>query len=718
MFTVAHALCMLPLAVGATAAEAASGPATELLYTLATTGVAVSVGCLAVQLGLVNLDPERREMSALRWYVGRVAFPLLIFRVVASSSVGALQWNQWGVVLSCAVGKLSVMITVWLIAFYCFHHSSIGTSQRLLTATCFMFFVLASDDFAVGFPVVTAIYESELEMDLYVTINALVTNAVFVPIVMILLELGRNMAESAEDAADSDECSGSDSGNGSDTSRESCAPTERANERSALWASLAIAKSIILSPVIVSVVLGVMYSAIFGTFIPVLATKIIDKLTSPFGMLALFATGTVLKRPSLQLWPCLLSLLKVVVCAFVSFVTANFLVGSDQKLADFCFFYGSIPTSSAPLLFTVEYNPGLVDVVASATLFGLCLAGPVMMVTAMFLEQENVSPDILSNAQRVQGGISFLFGIMVNVSVVALGATGRWGFSSRGKTSLAVFGVAECVLAFFTWKSSFMTCSAKGGPNGIFSEVVVMTWLVRWCRWLLVLMQALTVPWPWTYGVSTVFESSAIFAISLVSLASAIAYPGARSVNMDCNYTDSSKEMLLKDLVAIVPVFAVMFGLALFRMQRKTVGRLATGDLGMIEVWRNVPPTAVVKPLVFVELTHLFFAIVNCTVQSADMSLTGSWMSMLMMEGLFQQAQSTFLFGALLMAPTFTEELKGLVEDWTAWSASSVTPLDCEMVVPTVPHPRFRKRTASWADSAPPPDDDDGDGVARERGGG
>jgi hypothetical protein len=186
-----------------------------------------------------------------------------------------------------------------------------------------MFFVLASDDFAVGFPVVTAIYESELTMDLYVTINALVTNAVFVPTVMILFELGRNLAESAGDPADSDDSSGSDSGNGSDTSRESCTPKEKANGRSALLGPLAIAKSIILSPVIVSVVLGMMYCVIFGPVIPVLATKIIDKLTSPFGMLALFATGTVLKRPSLQLWPCLLSLFKVVVCAYVSYFTAH-----------------------------------------------------------------------------------------------------------------------------------------------------------------------------------------------------------------------------------------------------------------------------------------------------------------------------------------------------------------------------------------------------------
>eukprot|EP00959_Pyramimonas_sp_CCMP1952_P181883 3802999-Pyramimonas_sp.AAC.1 len=64
-------------------------------------------------------------------------------------------------------------------------------------------------------------------------------------------------------------------------------------------------------------------------------------------------------------------------------------MGSEGRLTDFCFFYGSLPTSSGPLIFTVHYNPGLVDTVASATLFGYCLAGPVMSFTAMFLEQES-----------------------------------------------------------------------------------------------------------------------------------------------------------------------------------------------------------------------------------------------------------------------------------------------------------------------------------------
>ncbi|CAK0840611.1 unnamed protein product [Prorocentrum cordatum] len=445
MFAVAPALCMLPLFASATAveeaaAQTAAGPVTKLLYTMATTSLAIGVGCLAVRLGFV--DPERGQMVALRWYVRMVASPLLVFRVVATSPIGALQLDQWYVVLSCAVGKLFVMVTVWLLAFYCHHGSSTETSQRLLTATCFMYFVASSDDFAVGFPVVTAIYKNELGMDLYVTINTLVSSAVFLPIVTVLLEVGRNMAlaESARGGVTYDEFSGSDSGSDVDTSNdESIVTKENSNKdeiegSGALVVSLAIAKSVAFSPVIVSVALGLMYGSIFGTVIPELGTMIIDKLTSPFGMLALFATGTVLKQPSLQLWSCLLSLLKVVVCAYVSFFTARFLMGSEGRLTDFCFFYGSLPTSSGPLLFTVQYNPGLVDTVASATLFGYCLAGPVMSFTAMFLEQENVSPDILSNAQRVVCGVSFLLGMLFILSLVASGARGRWGFSSRGNT--------------------------------------------------------------------------------------------------------------------------------------------------------------------------------------------------------------------------------------------------------------------------------------------
>lgn len=52
---------------------------------------------------------------------------------------------------------------------------------------------------------------------------------------------------------------------------------------------------------------------------------------------------------------------------------------------DFTFFYGAIPTSSAPIVFASQFDPESAELIATAVLFGLVLAGPIMFVTAYSL---------------------------------------------------------------------------------------------------------------------------------------------------------------------------------------------------------------------------------------------------------------------------------------------------------------------------------------------
>ena len=58
---------------------------------------------------------------------------------------------------------------------------------------------------------------------------------------------------------------------------------------------------------------------------------------------------------------------------------------SSQVLHDFTFFYGAIPTSSAPIVFASQFDPESTELIATAVLFGLVLAGPIMFVTAYSL---------------------------------------------------------------------------------------------------------------------------------------------------------------------------------------------------------------------------------------------------------------------------------------------------------------------------------------------
>ena len=65
--------------------------------------------------------------------------------------------------------------------------------------------------------------------------------------------------------------------------------------------------------------------------------------------------------------------------------------GAQSKtLHDFTFFYGAIPTSSAPIVFASQFDPEATELIATAVLFGLILAGPIMFITAYFLSLKGI----------------------------------------------------------------------------------------------------------------------------------------------------------------------------------------------------------------------------------------------------------------------------------------------------------------------------------------
>merc|ERR1719159_32965 len=86
--------------------------------------------------------------------------------------------------------------------------------------------------------------------------------------------------------------------------------------------------------------------------------------------------------------------MKVIICAYVSFLFSFYLMGSDfgdsrqSALHNFTFFYGMIPASTAPLVFASEFDPSSEGIIATAILLGLALAGPNIFITALFLSDD------------------------------------------------------------------------------------------------------------------------------------------------------------------------------------------------------------------------------------------------------------------------------------------------------------------------------------------
>lgn len=356
--------------------------------------------------------PGDGDTKGLKFFVGNIAFPLLVFRTVATAKLGSI---DFGVLAACSLAKVVIYWGTWIVIFWCYR-SARGRGQRFLTATVFAFFTVASDDFATGFPVVNALYGSS--MVVYIAANALVTALVMVPQTLVLFEIGKGLRKRDDDQRQAEASQGSASG---------------ISVLSILW-------NILSSPMIFLTCAGLAFQVCLGSWLvtdesgkvtlPEPLASIIDLWTGPFAMLALFSTGLSLTSASIHLWPMILVLLKLMVCGYLSYVLGLAFVYQEPKrqLQDFTFFYGSIPTSSAPLIFAAAFDPSSVELIASAVLFGFVLAGPNMFITALFLAQDK--EDMMTVLNRVQGTAGTCSFVCAGLVVVFITATRRnWAWS-------------------------------------------------------------------------------------------------------------------------------------------------------------------------------------------------------------------------------------------------------------------------------------------------
>ena len=89
------------------------------------------------------------------FFIGSLVFPLLIFNTVATAELHSV---NYGIIMACSLGKVAVMVLTWLLA-YATYRPRRSAGQRILTASVFAFFAVASNDFAIGFPVIEALYD-------------------------------------------------------------------------------------------------------------------------------------------------------------------------------------------------------------------------------------------------------------------------------------------------------------------------------------------------------------------------------------------------------------------------------------------------------------------------------------------------------------------------------------------------------------------------------
>ncbi|XP_038206284.1 integral membrane protein GPR155 isoform X2 [Zerene cesonia] len=321
-------------------------------------------GYVAGRLNLVS----KAESKGIATFVGTFALPSLIFLSLARLDFSTVNWTFLiAILLAKGIVFFGVMIVTILVS----------KPAHLGQAGIFAIFCTQSNDFALGYPIINAIYEkTHPEYSLYLYLMAPISLAILNPVAFVLMEINkqREIERSAPDAA-------------------------QRKEISKPKMLLQIFKGIVFNPVLVMTVLGIVGNIVFKHKLSIYIEGLLDVFGQSFSAAALFLLGlrmvgqiTRLKGAALVL-PCVLIMVKLIILPVVmrecvSGLQAGTNESDTQSLATYAFLYGTIPTAPAVFVFSNLYQLEI-DLMASSMVICTFLSAPITFLSAEMISINN-----------------------------------------------------------------------------------------------------------------------------------------------------------------------------------------------------------------------------------------------------------------------------------------------------------------------------------------
>jgi hypothetical protein len=641
---------------------------------------AVFLGFIFVRLQVV--DPKRGETKGFGFFIGQISYPMLVFKTCATAKFGSV---DIGTVGACTLAKILVMLATWLAAFGTYGADR-PRAKRILTASLFAFYVVTSNDFALGFPVINSVFNTA-DMGLYVAANALVTQVLFMPVVVVLLAIGTSMLNGIQQG-------------------------EGGGRQGLLGKALGVVRDIILNPAIAMTLGGMLYACVLGSTLveegdgslrlPSPLYEIVNFLAQPFGVGSLFLTGTSLRSPAVSFWPLFLVAMKVAVCAYTTFWLAGWMMGSSQGavmqgvLQNFSFLYGMIPASSTSLIFADQFEPGSSETIATAVLYGMVVAGPMMFIAALFLD--NVSQDmtdVLVSVQFTTIVVSLACGAVFLLILAVLGR--KWGYANPSKALIAVYGallvVYELLALALSLGADSGVCDAFG-QNPWYPPALLFSWFLHACQVALLLLQAATsLRWCKAPLSKRCLALLVVVGLVLSTAGGVLAIP--TMLLETCSITEPVTSAKWNS-AWIMFVLLANLGFACYDAYRARRSRRDAGaeaelekDSGGVEGeqdagdWKSGCPMSVVRALVGLQAVKLVMELVSTWHELTGGHVSGSFAEMLVLRGLMEHGQLVFLVVAMLSNQAFC---KHFVRVWKGlWKPVVGIPSHFSQSFPTEP---------------------------------
>lgn len=324
------------------------------------------------------------QAKGLGNFVSKFALPALLFKNMVQLDFGNVIWPfLWSILIA----KVSVFCLVCVLTLIV-----ASPDSRFSKAGLFSIFATQSNDFALGYPIVAALYQStHPEYLQYIYLVAPVSLILLNPIGFAFCEIQKWK-------------------------------DQENHQQSKLLIVGIVLLQVLKNPIVFMVIIGVIAHFVLNQTVPAFMVEFVDGLANSFGGAALFYLG-------LSMVGQLRKLTRSTVVTLILLITAKLLLMplickdmvdlldnsntsslNHSSLSDYAFLYGVFPTAPSVAIYAVYYNAEL-EVVTSGMVISTFLSAPIMYVSAWLLTLHWMDPQLLMNSLQ---NVSF------NISIVSL----------------------------------------------------------------------------------------------------------------------------------------------------------------------------------------------------------------------------------------------------------------------------------------------------------
>ncbi|KAH8307356.1 hypothetical protein KR044_010665 [Drosophila immigrans] len=330
------------------------------------------------------------ETKGLATFVGTFALPSLIFL-----SLVELNWSavNWTFMLAMLISKAIVFFAVLVICLL------VARPLNYARAGLMAIFCTQSNDFAIGYPIVMALYkEVHPEYASYLYLMAPISLAILNPIGLVLMEISKIIKNKEEVTRNPPLCP------------ETCPAEQQSKHRRCLgehtilvWNTV---KSLFFNPLLLMTLLGVAGGFMFPKGLPEMVASVLRVFGQSFSATALFLLGlkivgggTGAERKTMGmglLLPSVLILVKILVLPLVCRQTVNIIqaganFNDTTELSTYAFLYGTFPAAPGAFVIATQYNVE-VELIARSMVLCTFISAPLMFISAKMISLTNLKP--------------------------------------------------------------------------------------------------------------------------------------------------------------------------------------------------------------------------------------------------------------------------------------------------------------------------------------